>query len=603
MSVGDGLFGDRFFLRGLEVGTRDFRKNGFLDPTFTPRDFANIERVEILKGPASLLFGPGLPAGTVNFVTKKPLMDDFAYGDFQFGGFDLQRYTVDTNAILDNQGRWLARVNAAYETTNSFREFGFTERYIAAPAVTWLMGPDTSLTWEAEIIGNKRRGDQGVPALGGDPEFFAPETYFGDPNADFLNTQDYRTSLVFQHILSDNWAMQVGASTVFYEFPGVQTFPLQQIGPTQFFRGRQTFSNRESSSSLIASVTGEFETGPLTHRVLAGTEFVYYNAQSQFGLNQFAPIDGLNPQYPPLPVGPEIFSADFPVTRQARRGFFVQDFVELSEHWQVFGGVRFDSVDFKSQRTIGPLLVEDEETFDRTSPRAGVIYSPLPGELMSYFTYSQSFTPPGGIAGFTLESLRPELGESYEVGIKALLLENLSLHAAAFHITRDNTPFTDVTPMGPLFFQVGQERAQGFELELIGALTDRWSVFSGYSYTDTELTDSLNPVIQGQRQRNVPLHTANLWTRYNVVQTTNQTLGLGLGLFYVGSRSANLADTVLLPAYTRCDAGVFYRYGRWNADLYVENVFDNNYAVGSVNELQIFPGAPVNARGMVGVRF
>jgi iron complex outermembrane receptor protein len=229
----------------------------------------------------------------------------------------------------------------------------------------------------------------------------------------------------------------------------------------------------------------------------------------------------------------------------------------------------------------------------------------VPEALMTYFNYSRSFNPPTGqgllFAGAPLQA---ELGESYESGIKAQLLDRLVLHAAGFHVTRNNAPFLDTGafPM-PVFLQVGQERSQGAEVELLGEVTDRLSLLANYAYTDTRLTDPSTPLIFGQRQRNVPLNSASFWSRYNLIDDCCQTLGVGLGLVYVGERTANLAATVELPSYTRWDAGLYYQRGRLSALVYVENLLDLHYAASSANELRIYPGSPIDVRAQLGWTF
>lgn len=618
--VGDGIFADRIFIRGLEVRTRDFRKNGFLDPTFTPRDFANIERVEILKGPASVLYGSAAPSGTVNFVTKKPLRENFAHADYQFGSFELDRYQVDVNGIVDSEARFLVRVNAAYENTGSFRNFVETERYIVAPAVTWVISPDTNLTWEGEFVRNLGVGDQGIPAVNGNAEFFAPETFVGEPANDFLDSEDYRTSLVLNHRFSNEWAAQLGFYTVIYEFPGSTTAATDQLGlppqPTAINRSRTDFEDQESATSMIFNLAGEAEIAGMQHNMLYGTELVYYDTDSTFTtsflFDGFAP-NTFNPQNPSYtdPAALPAFIFDAPVFRQARQGYYLQDFVEINEHWQVLAGVRFDVVDLTFDRTqtiftqTGPVVLpaRTEQTFYRTSPRAGVVYQPIPDELSLYFNYSLSFNPPGG-GGFPIApgiDPQPEVGELFEGGVKMLLAENLSLDVAGFYVTRENVPFVDFTTF--TFTQIGQERSQGVEFSLIGDVTERWSIVGNYAYVDTELTDQTNPAINAQPQRNVPLHTGSFWSRYNVIDCEEQTLGLSLGMVALSSRTANLAGDVFLPAFTRWDAGVDYRWKQMTAGLYIENLFDLEYAQSSISDLSIFPGAPINARARIGFTY
>ncbi|MCH5373185.1 MAG: TonB-dependent siderophore receptor, partial [Planctomycetes bacterium] len=555
ISVGDDQFGDRFFLRGMEVRTRDFRKNGFLDPTFNPRDFANIERVEFLKGPASVLYGSAAPSGTVNFITKKPVDDQFLQFDVQLGSFGLDRYTLDTNGYATANGSLLYRVNAAYENAGSFRDFGFTERYLLAPSLRWLIGDNTMLTWEAEILGNRRRGDLGMPAIGGNALVLPPSRFVGEPANDFIDGSDYRTSLVLQHRLADDCSLYVGAFTGFYDFASSQTGAIAPTpAPTIFVRDREVVDDRENSNSLIINLASDLCVGGVLHRLLLGTEQVYFNSESAFdqaivaepGFNVSAPV-----YTDPPTLAPPLFVASVPVFRQVRHGYYLQDLMEITSQWQLLAGVRFDEIDSNVERSIGLFPVpEIDQRFQRVSPRVGVVYQPVADVLTTYFNYSRSFNPPTGQGLlFATGRLKAELGESYEAGIKAQLLQALILHAAGFHTTRTNTPFLDIgaTPL-PVFLQVGEERAQGAEVELLGEVTERLSVMANYAYTDTRLTDPATPLIFGQRQRNVPLNQASLWSRYDLVDDGCQTLGVGLGFVYVGERTANLVATAQLPS-------------------------------------------------------
>ncbi|WP_417377314.1 TonB-dependent siderophore receptor [Gimesia maris] len=601
--VGDALYGDRFFLRGLEVRSRDFRKNGFLDPTFTPRDFANVERVEILKGPASVLYGSAAPSGTINVITKKPIDRSFTNYDYQFGSFGLNRHQLDTGGRVKQDGSLLYRFNGAYEDSDSFRDFGFTERYQIAPSLRWFLNRDTMLTWETEIVENKRRGDVGIAAIGGDVLALPVSRYLGEPANDFFNTRDYRTSVVLDHRFTDDWGMQVGASTVFYEIDGSQTLPVGQAGG-QIFRTRQNYVGDEQASSLIANLTGRFCTGILDHRFVVGTEQVYYDSDTTIGAFNLDPIDAFNPVYVNPTAGAPVFFADFPVFRQVRHGYYLQDFITVNPHLQLLAGVRFDNVNLTYDRDFGFGPTRTEQEFNQTTPRVGVVVQPIPEMLSTYFNYSRSFNPPGGGGfPFTSDPVQAEKGELFEGGIKSLLLENLVLHVAGFHVTRQNVPFSTFGAFGPEFYQVGQERSQGAEIELLGQVTERWSVIGNYAYVDTKLTDPQNPAFNGQRSRNVPLNQWSLWTRYNVLACRHQTLGLAGGFRYLDERTANLAGTVQLPSYIRWDAGAYYQRGVWDTALFVENLFDTEYAASSINENQVMPGAPATLRAQIGARF
>jgi len=610
IAVGDDQFGDRFFLRGLEVRTRDFRRNGFLDPTFNPRDLANIERVEFLKGPASVLYGSAGPSGTVNFITKKPVDDQFSRFDFKFGSFGLDRYTLDSNGYVTGNGSILYRFNGVYENTDTFRDFGYTERYLLAPSLRWLIGENTMLTWETEVLGNRRRGDLGLPAIGGNTLALPPERFVGEPGSDFIDGVDYRTSLVLEHRFANDWSLYLGAFTGFYDFVTSQTgiiFPTP--APTFFVRDREFLDDRESSTSLIVNLAGDLCVGGVLHRLLFGTEQVYDNSDSTFSqaLISESGFDVTNPIYADPPtVFPPLFAASVPVFRQVRHGYYLQDLIEITSQWQLLAGVRFDEIDFNGERVVGGFpFPEIHQRFERVSPRLGIVYQPLADVLTAYFNYSRSFNPPTGQGIlFATDPLQAELGESYEAGIKARLLESLVLHAAGFHVTRRNAPFLDVGAFPlPVFLQVGEQRTQGAEVELLGEVTERLSLLANYAYTDTRLTDPSTPLIFGQRQRNVPLNQASLWARYDLVDDGCQTLGMGLGFTCVGDRSANLAATVELPSYTRWDAGLYYERGRLRSLVHIENLFDLHYAASSSNELRIYPGAPFDVRAQVGWTF
>jgi iron complex outermembrane receptor protein len=608
---GDTVFSDRIFIRGFELRARDFRRDGFLDPTFVPRDFQNIERVEILKGPASTLYGASSPGGIVNLITKKPLDAEFTNFGYTFGSFDRDRFTLDTNGYVNESGSVKYRFNGAQEDADSFRDFGFLSRTLLAPTVRWDIDECTTLVWSGEYHRDDRRADLGFPQVGGNALFFPPNLYVGEPGNDVIRSEEYRQSLQLTHNLSDEWALQVGGSSLFYNYPSSFTsagpdaigFGLPATPPS-FYRSRQTFSKAaEQSQSAIVNLAGEFYTGELLHKAVIGGEYVYFNSNTQLDFGQlslFSPdnLTALPYNNPPaIPLG----SALFPVFRQQRLGAYVQDWIEVTPQWKVVGGARVDTVDFDFDRTLvfgPPVNIDTEQRFDRVSPRGGVVFQPFADDTLAfYYNYSRSFAPPGGGIYFNQGGLQPVLGEGHELGVKTLLLDNLQLNAAGFYATRQNA---DLNSSAFTLFQVGEERSQGVDINLIGNVTERWSAVANYAYTDVVLSDALNPAFDGKRQRNVPYNSANFWTRYNVVQDEVHTLGGAIGLVYLDTRPGDLTNTFNLPAFARWDAGLFYNRGRGYATLYAENIFDKYYAASSIDSFQVLPGAPANVRATVG---
>lgn len=633
--AGNGRFPDEIFIRGQQLSSRNFRKDGFLDPTFVPRDFQNVERVEILKGPASMLYGAGDPAGIVNVITKQPIANNpFADFGFTFGAYSQARYTLDMNGTLAGSSNVLYRLNIAQEDTNSFVNFNSLNRTQVAPVLTWLISPSTTLTWTGEWHKDFRTGFQGTPAVNGNPLFLPPSRFVGEPANDFLNGEEFRQSLVLVHELSDDWVFKIGGNSLFYRYPNSLTAATNDFGflpppngfnlppavePNYYRLRTDGIDPKEQSQSLIANLAGSIWTGDVEHKVLAGIEYNYFESKSIF--NASAPIDPLSPLFfqqfnaaNPVYTNPDtffLFGLNTQAFRQQRVGGYLQDYMDINDSWKLLGSVRFDTVDLEFDRivTTGQNVAFDgqtDQTFNRVSPRAGVVYQPLGDDtLAAYYSYSQSFTPPAAGAFFDFTPLLPVLGQSNEAGFKALLLPNLALNVCGFHTTRQN----DVFNLNPsVLTQVGQVRSQGAELNLLGEITYDWNVTANYTYTDTLVTDN-DPLINGRRARNVPYNSANLWTRYNLYNDGERVYGAALGLVYLGSRLASLTAPnvffaeppfdVELPSFTRWDAGLYYRRGGFNTAVYLENLFDIQYAQSSVNYYQIFQGAPFNVRATI----
>jgi len=634
--LGDFRRPDAFLLRGFEIRSRDYRWNGFLDPTSAPRDFANVQRIEVLQGPASVLYGAGQPSGVVNVITKKPLGQTLGAAEFQFGNLGEVRPSIDVTGPVGD-GSLLYRVNAAFEHYDGFRDFYFNERTLAAPAFTLLLSEDTSLTFEGQYLNDRRRLDSGIVQFNGQVGLLPIERYLNQPTTDRQVFNDYKTAIWLTHRFDEGVWGRIGVYAGWWDTPNFGTVPILKgddpnVGFLQLPPGtllRQTQDNiafREQYYSVIGNLATEFCTGPIKHKTLLGTELGWFRSTdfttrlsdpltlTQIPVPPFfaplptQPINAFAPNYagtvPPLPGS---FNADF---IQSRYGLYLQDFMEVTEHFKVLAGVRADigTNDFGRQLTqffagqnIGFPFVQSDATYYRWSPRVGLVYEPVPETVSIYGAYSQSWDLPPGGAFRNPQPLLPETGETWEAGIKADLLDkHLSVTAAGFYTTKNN-----VVTQDNFFFatQIGQQRAQGLELSAVGRITEPWSILANYSYIDSRIVSDINPLIVGNRFRNVPYNTGNLWTRYNVVQDCDQTIGLALGMTALDARLGDLAGTFNLPGFVRWDAGLFYNRQSIYANLYFENLFDRRYYAGSLDSLSINPGAPFTVRAQVGVRY
>lgn len=657
-----GFRPDAFLLRGFEVRARDYRWNGYRDFSPAPRDFANVQRVEILQGPSSVLYGSGQPSGVINFITKKPYADNVGYADIQPGNFGLVRTTEDINGMIDCDGRWLIRGNFAYLDTDSFRDFGYERRLLANPSLTYIVDKQTSINVEFQYLHDRRLFDTGVVAfggtptsnlnlinagvglVGGNPALVPSNRFLGQPT-DFQQFDDYKSAITLVHDFGNDWWLRVGGFVGWHSSPSLATqptffgndprlAPLAQVPPPF---GPVTFSPstlirtatdvqdfREQGYDFIANLAGTVNTGDIKHNFLLGYEFFYFNSNFRtflsdpfttftFGPFTFptgasSPINIFNPVYtnvtPPLPGQIDAFVS------QANNGLYLQDFIELNENWKILAGVRYDIAfqSFSQQGTIFnggqviPIPLSDSNQHDyRWSPRVGLVFEPVPKVLSFYGAYTQSFDPAATGIFQPGTTLMPETSQSGEGGFKADLLDRrLSILATGYYTQKENV----VTQSDFIFStQIGVQRAQGFEASAVGRVTDRWSIISNYGYVDSRILQSGVAAQVGQRFRNVPYNNFNIWNRYNLLQDCNQTFGLALGTVYVGNRAGDLVDSFQLPGYTRWDGGVFYQRKALTANLYLENIFDRNYYVGSLNSLAVFPGAPFTVRAAIGVNF
>ena len=237
------------------------------------------------------------------------------------------------------------------------------------------------------------------------------------------------------------------------------------------------------------------------------------------------------------------------------------------------------------------------------TPRVGVIYEPVPGQV-SYLCDLRGRVRSARTTG-AISSTARSSRNTRRTGKSASKLKptsGLTITAAAFHITKENV--TVVLPDGTSLTQVGGERSNGLQLAAVGKLGDRWNLLANYAYTDTLMSDSAaGSQINGQRALGVPYDSASIWTRYNLIDCDYRTLGVGLGMVYVGHRLGDYYSPLELPSYTRFDAGFFYRCKRLDANLYIENIFDKVYYVGSINQFEVFPGAPTTIKGQVALRY
>jgi len=597
LSSTSGGRGESFIMRGFSAAQFI---NGIRDDFYSSRtrtDLGNIERIEVLKGPASVLFGQAEPSGIINFITKQPLLEPYYDFNFTAGSYDFYRPTIDISGPLNESKTLAYRLNVAYENAGSFRDRVHTERILVAPTLAWQIAPDTKLSFEYTYLYDKRPVDRGLVVLSDDQIPDIPiGRYLGDPTIQEQFTEQ-RSTLYFSHKFNPNLSLR----SIFrytYANEGGPGCTLQIFGGSEDDRnfpvseciGNQDYETWTWQNDLI----GKFNTGPVKHTLLFGSE---YSRQSNFfegAYRSAGTIDIFDPSYD------FIFGEFDPPSLGNNKvntfGIYLQDQINLLENLILVVGGRFDTYEDEGEWDGEPYVTNA----DAFSPRVGLVYQPIP-EVSLYANFSQSFTPVFG-TNINGDPFEPQRGTGYEIGVKTELLEGRLISTfALYDITLRNIPTED--PDNPGFsIQVGSQRSQGLELDIAGEILPGWKIIASYGLTNAEIAED-NTYPSGNRLNNVPTNTASLWTTYTVQEGNLQGLGFGTGIFYVSNRAGDLANSFYVPSYTLVDAAIYYEKEQFRAALNFKNLFSTRYFDASQSRRVIGPGAPFTVLGTIGFTF
>ncbi|MCC5622121.1 TonB-dependent siderophore receptor [Nostoc sp. CHAB 5715] len=599
-----GLSSLGFRVRGFLTNFETLR-NGFPDyGYFSPRDVANIERLEILKGPAAVLYG-GSPtqyaggSGVINTTTKKPLAEPYYNASVTYGSYNFLRPTLDISGPLTDDKSVLYRLNVAYESSDSFRDFVEYDSFFISPVVEIKVGDRTKLTFEYEHQKYNFVFDNGFPI---EPEILqlGRSRFLGEPN--FANGEVTFNSLTYilEHEFNDNWKFRQGFNVL-----NANLNDAQQVSPGSLRDDRRTLdrlfyaSDEEHENiTLQNQISGKFSTGSIRHNVLLGVDLARNLFNYIFAPDLELSIDIFNPQYGGTPTPVEDGSPFGRKIVSENVGLFAQNLIELTPNFKVLLGGRLDFNDYSRQdRVSGDIL--DKQSNTRFSPRVGIIYQPSDATSL-YFNWSNGFSPQFQARSRTTEEFEPQTTEQFEVGVKQNFLDNkLSATLAFFQVTKQNVLTPD--PVDDVFqIQTGEQRSRGIELDIAGEISSGWKVIVNYAYIDGKVTkDNLIPV--GDRLFGVPEHSAGLWTSYELQSGSLQGLGFGAGLYFVGEQEVDLPNTFRLPSYLRADASIFYRRQNYRFAVNFKNISNVKYY--EVDGYSIDPTAPFTVLGTVSVEF
>jgi len=585
-------------------------RNGFANNrgTNTAPDAATVERIEVLKGPDSGLFGKGEPGGLINIVTKRPQQQAFTRFKFTAGRWDQYRASADVNTPLNQDGSLLARVNVALEDNDSFRDYVFNRRQVLASALRWQISADTQLTLDAEFIRNKNIFDRGVMPIHDDLYAAPISNYYGNPADRGVSNKTGLIQIHLEHALHNDWKLRLatqyyrGHLESYYSHPYVPTAAAPDLVRRSYTIRDWAWNNFHHQFD----VQGAFDLFGWQHQVLIGAVYEKHrgnNQQWQTGISSAYGIDIWHPVYDK--PRPAFTNANYTDSASSEKSWAVnvQDEIHVADRLITLLGARYERITTfgKNQRT---QAVTSDYVRDAITPRAGLLYKLTP-EVNVFTNASRSFKP-NGVAKSTSAVYAPEKGVGYEVGAKFDLLDGrLGATLAAFHITKQNVLTANPDDPNGDSITVGEQRSQGFDLQVSGKVTPALRVIGGYAYVNAKVTkDNNTPSTTGCRLANVPRHNASLLAVYSF-----DHMELGGAVNYVGARRASNNSTFELPSYSTVDL-----FTRWQATdrvhvtLNLNNLFDKRYfprgwmsGLGGLRTYYALPGDPRNVKLTVSI--
>lgn len=582
---GDTRF-DGVTIRGFSA-SNDFYLDGLRDDMQYTRDLGNIERVEVLKGPAAVLYGRGSTGGIVNRVSKVPQKGQASSVSARVGSFDSRRFAADLNGEAGE--RVQVRLNLAQEDKESFRDDVTSKRTLLAPSVNWEI--TNTLNWLVQYERNEhdRTPDRGIPGVDGRPADVPIESVYSDTRRDFIDDAAQSTRSRFTWDLNDQWQLrqQLGYTTLDSQFDNTY---VTSVKGDKVTRARWQQDLKASSLTSNTEAEGQLQTGPIAHRLLVGLEQGWQERTPKLYQNAspIPPGDLYDPGSLPTYDGAMKLSSDAH-HRVRGYGLYVQDQLSLGD-WHLLAGLRRDDFTVTSRRND----LDKEETLSVTSlsPRLGLVWNPIE-EHAFYTSYSKTFTPVGGeLIGITPgdknNHLDPQHTRLYEGGVKSdwlngRLATTLSLYRLEMYNKRSKDPL-DPTRV----ILTGLQRTDGIELSARAQLTDEIYLRGGIAIQDAEQVKA-DADLQGKRPMNVSRQNGQLFAGY---QSGQQGWFGETGVTAVGDRFADNANTTTLPGYARFDARAGYRWPQWEAQLSVENLTDHDYFVSATSAAQIMPGTP-----------
>jgi iron complex outermembrane receptor protein len=598
---------DSFAIRGF-AGDENF-PSGFLVNGFNggrgyggPRDASNVERIEVLKGPNSALFGRGEPGGTINIVTKKPEFKEF--GSFSVAGGSWNSYRVAGDFNLPINDMFAVRINGAVEDADSFRDTVHTRKYVLTPSFLAKLSDKTLFTYEMEYVNQDVPFDRGVVAVNGVLGLIPNSRFLGNPLDGPTKVKVLGHQAQFQHDISDDWTLMLGAGYKDTIFRGFSSDPeLTRSRQALYTDGRtltrqHRYRDYETTHMVFrGEISGKFETGPIVHNVRVGADWDKFDIDTYQTRYRPRPnpysIDIYNPDYSNAGPTPDVVIQNATEVQKAW-GVYIQDQIEITPQFKVRFGGRYD--DFSQNIDLRLNNTNPRKSYTKFSPMAGVVFEPT-NSLSFYGSYGKGFRPNSGVGADNLP-FAPELSRSYEVGAKLVTPDGrITSTLSLFSMKKSNVLSLD--PANANFSKpVGSAKSKGIEFDMNAKLPAGFELFLTYAYTDAGWATAVRdpnfdqPINIGDPLINVPKHQGNALL-FKTFPIGEQEAMLGAGVNYVGRRLGETATDFFLPSYTLVKllgSVTVNEQIKLSAD--VNNLLNKKYYASSYAALWVQPGTP-----------
>lgn len=587
---GFGSVNPNTYLDGLKL-QGDYFNEASIDPYF-------LERIEVLRGPSSVLYGKSSPGGIVSLVSKRPTTELLQEVQFKMGTDNLFQTGFDFSNTLDDDGVYAFRLTGLAKDADAQQERAKEKRYAIAPEFSWQPNAQTNLTLYAYLQHEPNLGYYGWLPMQGTVKTapygrLSPGFNEGE-ESNFYSRQTRMLGYRFDHQVNETWAvrqklryMQLHTNqNTIYGFG---------VAEDNITLNRNYIASDERLNNLSVDSQGEakFATGGVDHTLLTGVDFMRMRNDIQGGWGTVSALDLSNPQFGRYTKGP--LNPTNKMNGQQQVGLYLQEQAQWDQ-WFLTAGSRYDWVKSTVEDRMKNAAAPYSEQKDRQSThRIGLNYL-FDNGVSPYVSYAQSFEPNIG-AGYNGKAFVPSEGEQYEAGIKYIPQDGpVSATLAIYQLTKSNNLVTDVEHASSGWYQqqTGEIRSRGVELEGKAALTANINLLASYTYTDVVYTeDTLN---QGKTPAVIPTHMASLWGDYTFYDTMLSGLTIGAGMRYTGSSYGDEANNFKVPDYTLWNTVLKYDLAGFNLPgssvaLNVNNLFDKNYVSSCFATYGCFWGA------------